>query len=551
MASRIVSAARVAATIAFAAVAANVLLRSRSLADPSGGSDRSVFDDIDDGYCAVELELDAAGRAVDLRFLETNAAFERQSPLRNVVGRRLSELTSSIESHWLDAYGQVLASGVPARMELHSAALGRWFDVYAFPSRCAAIRRLELLFRDVTPRRELQQAMLDSEARSRLALEVAQLGTWDWDVASDTIKSNSRTRELCGWRSGGPPLRFAEVVASIHPEDRAAFTSAVDAALRLERNERFVVQLRCVLPDGQQRWLVSYGMTEFEGPQSQRRPRRMLGTVMDITDRARNEEQLRRSQDELEARVRERTAELAQANAALRIEVTERRTAEQRVRELLRRLVDAEEEERRRLSRDVHDTLGQHLAVLLLNLKQIEGDESTPLVTRARVAEVLTSALSLDEDIDRLAYELRPPALDNLGLEEALLAHVERWSMQTGLPVAVHVHGLRDCALPGTAETTAYRIVQEALTNVLKHAGASHVSLIAERRGDELRVIVEDDGRGFAPADGSNAQPAVQGLGLRSMTERAALVGGKVQIESGAGEGTTVYVVIPAATAEA
>jgi signal transduction histidine kinase len=134
--------------------------------------------------------------------------------------------------------------------------------------------------------------------------------------------------------------------------------------------------------------------------------------------------------------------------------------------------------------------------------------------------------------------------LDDLGLLPALLWHVERYTAQTGVRVAFH-HGGLDRRFAAAVETAAYRIVQEALTNVLKHAGAGRVSLIVERRPDHVLAIVEDDGRGFDVEAVMGAPDAGRRLGLLGMQERVALVGGSLEIESSPGGGTSLFVRIP------
>jgi signal transduction histidine kinase len=148
-------------------------------------------------------------------------------------------------------------------------------------------------------------------------------------------------------------------------------------------------------------------------------------------------------------------------------------------------------------------------------------------------------AQQLDRDVDHLVWELRPTALDDLGLQAALATHIQTWSKRAGITAELHVSGLTDDRLASSAETTLYRIAQEALTNVAKHSRARHVGVIVERRADQVVLIVEDDGVGFDPGD---AATTGQGLGLSGMQERASLVGAKVQVESTAGKGTTILV---------
>jgi signal transduction histidine kinase len=277
-------------------------------------------------------------------------------------------------------------------------------------------------------------------------------------------------------------------------------------------------------------------------------PKRLVAVIVDITGRKRieqalleREDELRRARDELERRVDERTMELAETNRALQTEIAERRAAEERVRELLGRQVQAVEDERSRISRELHDTLGQHLAALALALKATAEHAGGPVHDHVKRAQA--SLDLMENELDRLSYELRPLALDDLGLAEALRSHAAQWSDETGIKVDVHTHGLRTSRLPAVVETTVYRIVQEGLTNVRKHAQATRVGLIVERRKDQLRVVLEDDGVGF---DAANVTPDKgRRLGLRGMSERARLVGGELEIESVGGRGTTVYLAVP------
>jgi signal transduction histidine kinase len=307
---------------------------------------------------------------------------------------------------------------------------------------------------------------------------------------------------------------------------------------------RFRAEVRCVHPNGDLRWLVARGATEFATIDGEQRPARMLGTVLDVTARKRTEHELLLARDELEARVRERTAELAHANAALRVEITEREAAGARIRQLLGRLVNAQEEERRRLSRELHDTVGQHLAVLTMGLMALRTEPGSPAVMQ-RLDDIEQAAHRLEEDVDRLSYELRPLALDHMKLVDALGQYADEWSAQYGVAVELQVHDLPVERLSAAVEAAVYRVVQEAFTNVRKHAAASRVSLIAERRGSELRVIVEDDGRGFDIAAASASADGQRRLGLLGMAERAALVTGMLEVESAPGNGTTIYLTVP------
>jgi len=257
------------------------------------------------------------------------------------------------------------------------------------------------------------------------------------------------------------------------------------------------------------------------------------------------EEALRDAYNDLEQRVEERTLQLSRVNENLQTEISKHKESEAARLELLRRLVTAQEEERRRISRELHDQTGQQLTALLLGLKTLNnstGNGSTSLHKNLLQLQKLTERLV--EEAHHLAWELRPAALDDLGLETALSNYVEKWSERNSISLDFH-SGLNKLRLPAPVETAVFRIVQEALTNVLKHAEATRVSVMLEYRYDELLVIVEDNGRGFQP-EASLKVKEPGGLGLVGINERVALVCGKLNIESEPGCGTTLAIRIPA-----
>ncbi len=209
------------------------------------------------------------------------------------------------------------------------------------------------------------------------------------------------------------------------------------------------------------------------------------------------EEELRNAREELERRVGERTAELASANEALKAEAIERERGEDERKELLRQLLGAQEEERRRIARELHDQMGQHLTALTWGLKALDISEREATAARERLHRLQDLTEELAQQVHTLAWQLRPTALDDLGLQTAIHNYVEQWAKQSQIVVDLQTGGIDSQRFAPHLETNVYRIVQEALTNVLKHAGADRVSLSLEQRLEQLFVIVEDNGRGF------------------------------------------------------
>ena len=228
-----------------------------------------------------------------------------------------------------------------------------------------------------------------------------------------------------------------------------------------------------------------------------------------------------------------RVAELFAQRAAVAVDISQRVAHD-----ALRRVVAAQELERRRLARELHDETGQALTSILLGLRTVEdarGEEQL----RAAVGGVRELVRSTLQDVRQLAVELRPKALDDFGLVAALERLTEGFAEQTGIALAFE-SALPEKRLPPEIETALYRIVQESLTNVVKHARASHVSISLGRKRGAVTVVVEDDGVGFDPG-----RAREEGLGLIGMRERVALVGGKLTIESRPGAGTTFVAEVP------
>jgi signal transduction histidine kinase len=230
-----------------------------------------------------------------------------------------------------------------------------------------------------------------------------------------------------------------------------------------------------------------------------------------------------------------RLAETFAARAALAVDLSERIASDS-----LRRVVEAQELERRRLARELHDETGQALTSILLGLKALE-ERFEDADSRAATAELRELVVSTLQDVRRLAVELRPSALDDFGLVAALERLAASFAEQSGIAVDFQT-SLAGERLSGEVETSLYRIVQESLTNVVKHARARHVSILLTRKNGAVKAVVEDDGQGFNPAEDT-----LDGFGLVGMRERLALLGGRLEVESSSETGTTVAAEVPIA----
>ena len=266
----------------------------------------------------------------------------------------------------------------------------------------------------------------------------------------------------------------------------------------------------------------------------------------DIVRRKKVEAELTRAHDELDERVQARTTELVLTNRELENEVSQRRRTELTLSKVLHQLIDAQETERQRISRELHDELGQDLTAMKLGLKMACQSDRPCGAAQPNLQHLDTLADRLMRNVHRLAWELRPPALDDFGLVQALQRYTEEWSKHSGIMLDFH-HGVsfNGLRLSPKVETTLYRITQEALTNVKKHSAARRVSVILENHLEGTSLIIEDDGRGFANGASRGSPGPNGGLGLLGMQERVLAAGGPMDIESSAGGGTSIFVRVP------
>jgi signal transduction histidine kinase len=227
-----------------------------------------------------------------------------------------------------------------------------------------------------------------------------------------------------------------------------------------------------------------------------------------------------------------RLAESLAARAAIALDLSERVS-----RDAVRRVVEGQEIERKRLARELHDETGQALTSILLGLKSLEQGASEE--DRERVADLRELVVSTLQDVRRLAVELRPAALDDFGLAPALERLVETHRAHDGVAIDIEVR-LGEGRLPADVETTVYRIVQEALTNVVRHASAERISILVARKNDSVVAVIEDDGAGFDPD-----RVSADRLGLAGIRERVGLLGGRLRVEAAPGKGTTLAAEVP------
>lgn len=361
----------------------------------------------------------------------------------------------------------------------------------------ALVNRLQVvaqLFANALARDRADQALRESELRLSLAAESAEAGLWVLDFGTHVFWATDKTRLIFGY-SPDETITMACLEASVHPEDWPRIQEGIERSLH--SRDSVSVEYRIRHRDGRQRWLASRGRPCFR---STGEPERLLGLSMDIT---------------------------------------ERKQADEVMRDLSGRLIRAQEEDRARLARELHDDVTQRLARLAIDLGRVEQGLPGRSVSDT-LSEVRQGLVSLSADVHDLSYRLHPALLEDLGLAEALKAECQRFTRQDSLPITLKL-GELPAALPEETALCLFRITQEALRNVVRHAQArvAEVSLRPFEGG--LQLAVRDDGIGFDPVL-ERDRPS---LGLASMMERVHLLGGELDVESVPGHGTTLVAWVP------
>ncbi len=359
------------------------------------------------------------------------------------------------------------------------------------------VKRLQLvaqIFANALARRRSEETLRESEERLDLAAKSAGAGLWSLDLSDGCFWVTERARDLFGF-SPNEVVTLDLFLSVVHLADRDRMREKVQAFARSK--DEFQVDYRIVRPDGSVAWISSHGHAKTRASGE---PDRLMGISLDIT---------------------------------------ERKQMEEATRELGGRLINAHEEERARLARELHDDVTQRLARLAIDVGRVEGLTSAPGVDQT-MREVREGLVRLSEDIHALSYRLHPSMLEDLGLSEALRTEIDRVSGQESFSVTTKLDGMPE-SIPHDVALCLFRVAQEALRNVVRHASARTVEITVRVMDDGLQLAVRDDGAGFDPA----LQRARPTLGLTGIRERVHQLHGELDIESARGRGTTVVAWVP------
>ena len=466
----------------------------------------------------------------DLRVkLCTPAANQTFNLRESDIGRPLSDITSRLTDNQLHQdVQQVLAELGSVERSIQTLD-NRWIGTRVRPYRTTdnRIEGVVITLEDITARHRAEEKLRQGEERLRLLIDSAIDYAIFTMTAEGIIDSwNPGAERMFGYDPQEIIGRHFDILFTA--EDRKA--SVPEAELANAFTTGRAIDERFHLRRDGARFYCS-GVTTRLGEAMG-----FAKIARDLSPQQAAAEALRLAHAQFDARVRERTGELE-------AEISTRTAAQHNVTDLLKKVVTAQEVERARIARELHDQFGQQLTALRLTLEQCRDRLDSAGGVPAEVRRALTLADELDRGIDFLAWELRPAVLDDVGLAAALPRFVREWSSHHGVPAEYRAHQVTKGLLSSDAEVAFYRIAQEALNNVSKHAHASRVDVLLESTNGTIGLIVEDDGIGFETTDPGTRD---KGIGLAGMQERAASIGAALHVESAHGQGTSVFLRCPA-----
>jgi PAS domain S-box-containing protein len=390
---------------------------------------------------------------------------------------------------------------------------------------------------DVTQRKQAEEALREQQERAEFVADASDVGFWFCDLPFDKLAWDKRVKNHF-WLPPDADVTIHTFYERLHPEDREPTRRAMERSIA--NNTQYDVEYRTVAPDGRQNWIRAIGRTFYDAAGQ---PTRFDGVTLNVTDRKKSELALSASEaryrvlaEGLDQQVQARTLELQSGNREILRMYESLRT-------LSTRMMTVQDEERRRIARDLHDSSGQLLAVIDMQLSTLAQDlrEAAPQFNE-QVEETERLVEQLQKEIRTTSYLLHPPLLDEAGLFSALSWYVEGLNKRSNVQITLEI-APNFGRLPRDIELVVFRLVQESLANIYRHSGSETAMIRIARDEGTITVEVQDHGKGIPPQKLLEIQSEGSGVGIRGMRERLRQFSGELRIESGE-NGTRVWVTI-------
>ena len=390
---------------------------------------------------------------------------------------------------------------------------------------------------DVTQRKQAEEALREQQERAEFVADASDVGFWFCDLPFDKLAWDKRVKNHF-WLPPDADVTIHTFYERLHPEDREPTRLAMERSIA--NNTQYDVEYRTVAPDGRQNWIRAIGRTFYDAAGQ---PTRFDGVTLNVTDRKQSELALSASEaryrvlaEGLDQQVQARTLELQSGNREILRMYESLRT-------LSTRMMTVQDEERRRIARDLHDSSGQLLAVIDMQLSTLAQDlrKAAPQFNE-QVEETERLVEQLQKEIRTTSYLLHPPLLDEAGLFSALSWYVEGLNKRSNVQITLEI-APNFGRLPRDIELVVFRLVQESLANIYRHSGSEIAMIRIARDEGTITVEVQDQGKGIPPQKLLEIQSEGSGVGIRGMRERLRQFSGELRIESGE-NGTRVWVTI-------
>ncbi|MGE5734995.1 MAG: PAS domain S-box protein [Acidobacteriota bacterium] len=413
-----------------------------------------------------------------------------------ILGRSHYDIFPDVPDRWKAIHSRALAGETVRAEEDRWDRQGgttwvRW-EIRPWKTSMGDIGGIVIFAEDITAHKQAKEALRASEERLRLAQKAARIGSFERDIRTGILSWTAEMETMYGLNPGDFRGTQIDFVKLIHPDDRTRVTQLADEAFKSGEPTRG--EWRAVWADGSVHWIAGRWQV-FRDESGE--PSRVVG---------------------------------------VNIDVTERKLAEQALANMTRKLIDAQEQERARIGRELHDDINQRLAMLSLELERLQ--DHHPKV-RSSLQELRKQAAEISDDVQALSHELHSSKLEYLGVVGGIKSWCKEFAGRQRIEIDFksNVHSV----LPFEVGVCLFRVLQEALHNAVKHSGAKHIEVQLSEGSSELHLIISDSGKGF------DVEAALRGkgLGLTSMRERVRLVNGTIAIDSKAMHGTAIHVRVP------